>query len=371
MDPRIEALLEIGQSLWLDDLSRALLQSGELQALIDEGIRGVTSNPSIFERAISEGSEYDAQLSELAIDNREIREIYEALVVEDIQQTAERLSPIFEASEGLDGYVSLEADPGLTRDTEATVEEIRHLHQAVDRANAMFKVPATEQGYPAIEQLIADGININITLMFSLEQYRSVAAAYQSGLERLVASGGDPGTVASVASFFVSRLDSKVDPLLEEVGGDELKGKTAIANAKLAYQAFQEVLGSDRWQALSDQGARVQRVLWGSTSTKNPDDSNTRYVDRLIGPHTVNTLPRKTFEAFRHHGQASRSVDQQVERARADLARLAEVGIELDRVTEELLNEGVAKFSRSMQSLLEAIEQKVDKIRSGAEIAAE
>lgn len=370
MQAKVEALYEAGQSIWLDFLSRELLETGELSALIDEGIRGITSNPSIFHEAITQGARYDSQLGELAINGDEVTSIYEAMAVADIQQATDMLHSVYESSEGMDGFVSLEADPRLADDTEATIEEILYLHEMVDRPNAMFKVPATKQGYAAVERLTGEGININITLMFSIEQYREVAAAYQSGLERLLDRGRSPDEVTSVASFFVSRMDSKVDPLLAETKADDLLGTIAIANAKLAYREFQRTLESERWQGLEQQGARVQRVLWGSTSTKNPDYSDTRYVDRLIGPHTINTMPRDTFEAFKDHGSTMRSVDTQLEQAQEDLERLDELGIDLDQVTDELLDEGLQKFTDSMVALLEAIEHKAEQFRAGAEQVA-
>lgn len=367
MQSKIEALHEAGQSIWLDYLGRELLESGALSSLIEEGVRGVTSNPSIFQKAITDGAKYDSQLSELAINGHEVSAIYEAMVVADIQQAADMLRRVYESSGGMDGYVSLEADPRLADDTEATIEEIRHLHEVVDRPNVMFKVPATEQGYPAIEQLIGQGININITLMFSIEQFRAVAAAYQAGLERLQDRGRSLEQVASVASFFVSRVDSKVDPLLVEKGADDLLGTIAIANAKLAYREFERTLESERWKKLESHGARIQRVLWGSTSTKNPDYPDTHYVDGLVGPHTVNTMPRKTFEAFKDHGSTVRRVDTDLEQEQERVGRLAELGIDLDQVTDELLEEGIQKFTNSMEALLEAIEEKADQIRAGAD----
>ncbi len=358
MQTNLHRLNDLGQSIWLDQLSRNILAEGELEALIEKGLSGVTSNPSIFLKAITSSDIYDDQISTLVQKGFDAQEIYEALTVEDIQRAADQLKPVYEKTAGEDGYVSLEANPKIAYDTEATIEEIRHLHKSVNRPNAMFKIPATEEGYPAIEQCLSEGININITLMFSMEQYNDVAEAYLSGIEKYIESGGDPHNIASVASFFVSRVDVKVDPQLEEHGAEEIKGRIAIANAKMVYQRFTQVFSGDRWEKLEAAGARIQRVLWGSTSTKNPDYPDTLYVDELIGPYTVNTIPFETIEAFLNHGTVERTVDQDLAAARSALEQIAALPIDLDKVTDELLEEGVQSFADDYEKLLSGLSQK-------------
>ena len=360
---KLERLHEIGQSVWLDFIRRSFMETGGMQELIDLGVRGVTSNPSIFEKAIAQSDDYDEQLARLAEEGKSTREIYEALVIEDIQRACDLFMPVFEASGGDDGYISLEASPSLANDTQATIEEVAHFHSAVDRPNLMIKIPATEAGYPAIQEMISRGVNINITLMFSLEQYDRVAEAYLSGLEAYDDAGGDVSEVASVASFFVSRVDNKVDPLLDDIGEASIRGQIGIANAKMAYQRFRETFSGARWQALEAKGARLQRVLYGSTSTKDPAYSDTLYVDNLIGPHTVNTLPRETIEAFLDHGTVARTVDKDLDEARAALAKLDEVGIDLDQITDELLEEGLKKFADAFDGLMNSIESKSERLK--------
>lgn len=359
---RLHELHNLGQSVWLDFIRRAFMEEGGMQNLIDSGVRGVTSNPSIFEKAIADSDDYDEQLNRLVVQGNTTREIYEALVIEDIQRACDMFRPIYEASGGDDGYISLEASPSLAHDTEATVEEVAHFHREVDRPNLMIKIPATEAGYPAIEEMIGRGVNINITLMFSLDQYDRVAEAYLSGLETLRSAGGDVSSVASVASFFVSRADTKVDQRLDEIGESSIRGEIGIANAKMAFQRFVETFQGPRWEQLEADGARLQRVLWGSTSTKDPAYPDTMYVDNLIGPHTVNTLPKETIEAFMDHGTAARTLDQDLDDARQALERLQEVGIDLDQVTDELLVEGLDKFAASFDSLMESIEKKCQEL---------
>jgi transaldolase len=356
-----DQLEEIGQSIWLDYLRREYLESGDMQARIDEGVRGVTSNPSIFDAAISKHEDYDEQIAQLVEFGKDTHQIYEALVIQDIQRTCDLFRPIYDDSEGRDGFVSLEVNPGLAKDTQGTIDEVAHLHEAVDRPNLMIKIPATDEGYPAIREMLGRGVNVNITLMFSLGQYDAVAEAYLSGLEAYQAAGGDVARVASVASFFVSRVDSKVDRQLDEIGEGSIRGKIGIANAKAAYRRFEQTFQGDRWQRLAAAGASVQRVLWGSTSTKDPAYPDTMYVDNLIGPHTVNTIPLKTLEAFLDHGEVQRTVDQELEEADGALDRLAEVGIDIDQVTDELLEEGLVKFSNSFNDLMDAIESKAAK----------
>ncbi len=357
---KIHDLAELGQSIWLDYIRRSFITSGDLQKLIDQGVRGVTSNPAIFEKAIAGSDDYDAQMQELVLAGKSVEEIYGALAVEDIQHATDLFQAVYEATQGEDGYVSLEVNPDLANDTEGTLEEARRYFHDLKRPNLMIKVPATKEGIPAVEQLISEGVNVNITLMFSMDHYEAVAEAYIAGLEKLAAKGGDLSRVGSVASFFVSRVDSKLDPLLEEAGAPELKGKVAIANTKLVYQRFKEIFSGERWERLAAQGARVQRPLWASTSTKDPALPDTLYVDTLIGPDTVNTLPPETLEAFLDHGTVAITVEDHLDEARAQLARLAELGIDLDTATEELQEEGVDKFSKPFASLMNSITQKRD-----------
>ena len=362
MDTKLAALAEIGQSIWLDFIRRRLITEGELARLANLGVRGVTSNPAIFEKAIAHNRDYEAQLIDLCSGGDvEPEAIYEALALKDIAMAADTLRTVYEATDGLDGYVSLEVSPDLAYDTDRTIAEARRLFAAVGRPNVLIKVPATLEGIPAIRALIGEGINVNVTLMFSLAQYDAVAEAYIAGLEALAAAGGDLRRVASVASFFVSRVDVMVDPLLAEIGTPQalsLQGKTAVANAKLAYQRFKAVFQGARWASLAARGARVQRVLWASTSTKNPAYSDTLYVDSLIGPDTVNTLPPHTLEAFLDHGVVAETIEQGVDGARAHMEALRDVGIDFETITDRLLAEGVEKFVRPFTALMASIEAK-------------
>ncbi len=365
---QLNELAEIGQAVWLDYIRRTFILDGELARLINVGVRGVTSNPSIFEKAIAGSDDYDTQLADICGQLRAPLEIYETLALRDIQMAADTLRPVYEATDGRDGYVSLEVNPDLAHDTQSTLEEARRLFAAVGRPNTLIKVPATSEGLPAIETLIGEGINVNVTLMFSLDQYDAVAEAYLAGLEKLIADGGEPKCVASVASFFVSRVDVKVDALLDAIGTPEaarLKGTIGIANAKMAYQRFRKIFAGARWERLAKQGARVQRVLWASTSTKNPDYPDTLYVDGLIGPHTVNTLPPETLDAFLDHGTVASTLDEGLDEARTKLASLTDLGIDLDQVTYELLIEGVEKFSQPFASLMRSIAEKCRSLQGG------
>ncbi len=355
----------IGQSIWLDFIRRSFLDSGELKDLLAKGLRGVTSNPSIFQKAITDSSDYDATVERLVGEGRTVNDIYEAIAIQDIRWACDILRPVYSGTEGLDGYVSLEVNPKLAYDTEGTVMEARRLSSMVDRANVMIKVPATPQGIPAIETLIGEGININVTLIFSLQQYEDSAIAYIHGLEKLAATHVDFSRVASVASFFVSRVDGKVDARLSELGNTDLQGRIAIANAKIAYHRFSELFSGSRWEKLAAQGARVQRPLWGSTSAKNPAYPDTLYVDTLIGPHTVNTVPPATLDAFLDHGSVARTVDTDLAGVRRQLAQLADLGIVLDEITAELMTEGVDAFADSFDDLMSGIVQKVDAIAGG------
>ena len=370
----LHELHELGQSVWLDYISRELLESGELERMIREwDLRGVTSNPSIFEQAIGKGADYDEAIERLAADGLSAEQVFEHLAITDIQRAADLFRDVYEEAGGHDGFVSHEVRPSLAHDTEATLAEARRLWEEADRPNVMIKVPGTEAGIPAIEQLVAEGVNVNITLLFSLASYEQVMEAYLRGLERRVAAGEPIDHLASVASFFVSRVDTAVDAELEKRLESEteegrkalarsLIGRAAIANAKLAYQRFTEVFGSERFARLKEKGARVQRPLWASTSTKNPAYRDVVYVEELIGPHTVNTMPLATLEAFADHGIARRSVDTKLDEARAELAALRELGIDLDAVTAQLQTEGVEKFEKSFASLIQTVEQKIAQV---------
>jgi transaldolase len=355
---KLHELAELGQAIWLDYISRSLIAAGELQELVDQGLRGVTSNPSIFEKAIAGSADYDEDLNRLVRDGRSVAEIYENLAMTDIRSAADVLRPVYEKSGGADGYVSLEVNPALAHDTEATIAEARRLFASLKRPNVMIKVPATPAGIPAIETLIGEGVNVNVTLIFSLEQYEAVATAYIAGLEKLALSGGGLGKVASVASFFISRVDTAVDKALEEVGNAEIQGKIAIDNAKIAYGRFREIFGSERWKKLATGSARVQRPLWASTSSKNPAYPDTLYVDNLIGPDTVNTLPPATLDDFLDHGTVATTLETDADEARRRMAELAELGIDLDAITNKVLDEGVASFATSFEGLIASIAEK-------------
>jgi transaldolase/glucose-6-phosphate isomerase len=367
---KLHELADLGQAVWLDHIRRWFITLGDLQALIDEGIRGVTSNPSIFEKAIAGSTDYDHDLHRLVDEGQSVEEIYETLVLEDIRQAADLLCPVYDATKGRDGYVSLEVSPTLAHDTASTVAEARRLFAALDRPNVMIKVPATLEGIPAIETLVGEGINVNVTLMFSLAHYDAVAEAYIAGLEKLAAAGGDLSKVASVASFFVSRIDRVIDPKLQAAGNSELQGKIAVANAKLAYARFRETFRGERWERLAAKGARVQRPLWASTSTKNPLYSDVLYADNLIGPDTVNTVPPATLNAFRDHGTIAVTLDEDVDGARAQVARLAELGIDLDAITQKLQDDGVAAFATSFDALMASIADKRERLLAGSRHSA-
>jgi transaldolase/glucose-6-phosphate isomerase len=362
---RIGELNRLGQAIWYDNIRRSLLESGELQALIDEGVSGVTSNPTIFEKAIAGSEDYDEDLQRLSGEGAAPEDIFWTLAADDMRRTADLLRPAYDRTEGADGYACLEVNPKLAHQTEETVSEARRLFALLDRPNVMIKVPATPAGIPAIEKLISEGINVNVTLMFSLEQYEAVANAYIAGLEKLAASGRDLSRVASVASFFVSRVDTAIDKMLEEVGATDLQGKAAIANAKIAYARFKEIFSGPRWEALAARGARVQRPLWASTGTKNPLYPDTLYVDSLIGRDTVNTLPPATLQAFIDHGTVAPTIEADLNAARELLEQLAKAGVDLDAVTKRLLDEGVAAFADSFDSLIDSITEKREKLQVG------
>ena len=363
---KLHELAELGQAMWLDYIRRSMIDSGRLGEYVEMGLRGLTSNPSIFEKAIAGSDDYDEQIKELAAQDKSAKEIFEILSVDDIQGATDVLRPVYDETEGLDGYVSLEVSPHLAHDTEGTIEQGRGLFAKVDRPNTFIKVPATEEGYPAVETLLAEGLNINITLMFSMEQYENVTEAFLSALEKRAERGQDLSRIASVASFFVSRVDVKVDDMLDQLTSPEaeaLKGKIGIANAKMVYQRFKEIFAGERWERLAAQGAQRQRVLWASTSTKNPAYPDTLYPDNLIGPHTVNTVPPDTLEAFLDHGTVASTVEQDLDEVREQLDTLAEVGIDLDTVTLELLAEGIVKFAEPVESLMGTIATKKSQLR--------
>ncbi len=357
---RLHQLSELGQSVWIDSLSREWLRTGELQRLIDEdAVVGVTSNPTIFQKAMSEGDWYDEQLREVLAEEDDLREIFLRLAFDDIREACDLMRQVWDVTEGQDGYVSLEVDPGLAHDTSGTIEQAQRFHDEIARTNLYVKIPATEAGLPAIEEMIARGGSINVTLIFGLDRYAAVAESYIRGLERLVESGGDPTTVTSVASFFVSRVDTEADKRLDELGGhSHLKGKLAIANAKLAYQRYKEIFSGPRWDALAARGASTQRCLWASTSTKNPEYRDVMYVEELIGPQTVNTMPKETIEAFQDHGEVRLTLEEGLDEARQLVDDLAAAGIDYDHVTRVLEDEGVQKFADSFDELLEGVAAK-------------
>jgi transaldolase len=355
----LRLLSALGQSVWIDNLSRESTRDGHLQGLLDDySVVGATSNPSIFQKAMASGDAYEDQLRELD-DDLPIKDVFWALAEQDIRDACDLFRPVFDGGGGRDGYVSLEVDPGLAYDTLATFREAMRLHEAVDKPNLMVKIPATKPGLAAIEDVIAKGKSINVTLIFSLERYEHVAESYIRGLERLVAEGGDPAKLASVASFFVSRIDTEADKRLDELGGhDELKGKLAIANARLAYQRYKAMFSGPRWEYLASKGATPQRVLWASTSVKNPDYADTMYVDELIGPDTVNTMPEETIKDFQDHGHPRARIEAELDQARKLFSDLAEIGVDYKDVTDTLEREGVEKFADAFHELLASLEQK-------------
>jgi transaldolase len=364
----LKQLEKLGQSIWLDYIRRDLIASGGLRRLIDEdGLRGMTSNPSIFEKAIVESHDYDEDIRAMVREGKNTQTIYEALSQRDVQSADDEFRPLYDRTDGKDGYVSLEVNPHLAHDTNGTIKEARRLWAALDRPNVLIKVPGTPEGLPAIQQLISEGISVNVTLLFGLPRYRQVAEAYIAGIESRVAQAKPVKHIASVASFFVSRIDALVDPLLEKPaaqGGQEayldkkVHGQVAVASAKMAYQIFKEIFGGDRFRKLAAEGARVQRVLWASTSTKNPDYSDVKYVEALIGPDTVNTVPLETLNAYRDHGEPKARLEQDVEQARWVLAELPNVGIKIDDVTQNLEDEGVEKFNQPFDKLMETLAQR-------------
>ena len=361
-DSNLQKLSALGQSVWLDYLSREILQTGELERKMrEDAVVGVTSNPTIFQKAIADGNRYDDQLREI-LDSGEDdpKEIFLKLSSHDIADACDLLRKVWDEGEGLDGYVSWEVDPTLAYDRDATVAEAKRLHDWIDRPNLYVKIPATEPGIAAIEEMIAAGKNINVTLIFSLQRHKEVMEAYIRGLERLAESGGDPATVHSVASFFVSRVDTETDKRLDALGGDaaQLKGKLGVANAKLAYQNYLETFSGPRWDALAEKGATKQRCLWASTSTKNPEYRDVLYVEELIGPATVNTMPEETIDAFQDHGRVAETLTADIDAAHKVFEDLRAAGVDYDDVTDTLEREGVQKFEDSFAELKQGIQSK-------------
>jgi transaldolase len=357
---RLHELTEHGQAVWFDTLSRDLVKTGELKRMMDEdAVTGVTSNPTIFQKALSGSDAYDKDLKRLLGETDDPTEIFFSLALQDIRDACDVLKPAYDASNGVDGYVSMEVEPGIAYDTDRSFDQARWIAKEVERPNLFVKIPATAPGLPAIEECTAKGTSINITLIFSLERYKAVVEAYLRGLERLVASGGKPAQVASVASFFVSRVDTETDKRLDALGRPDLKGKLAIANAKLAYQHYLEVFASDRWRYLEGKGATKQRCLWASTSTKNPEYRDVMYVEELIGPETVNTMPLETIRAFQDHGELrGDTVLEGIDEARELFRQLADAGVDYDDVTDTLEAEGVQKFADSFDEIVESIRAK-------------
>lgn len=365
---------EYGQSIWMDNLSRDIIKSGELEQMTrKDGIRGITSNPAIFEKAIKGNKIYDEEIEAGIRANKSVMDIYESLVFDDIRDACDIFLPVYEETNGLDGYVSIEVPPTIANNTESTIAEARRYYKAINRPNVMIKIPGTAEGLPAVEQAIADGMNVNITLLFSVQSYIDTAWAYIRGLEKRAAAGEDLSKIASVASFFLSRIDSNIDGKADKMlaaASDEnqkaklegIKGKVAIANAKIAYQEYKKIITSDRWKALSAKGAQVQRLLWASTSTKNPDYSDVMYVDELVGPNTVNTLPPNTIEACADHCHVDNRVETGIEDAYKLMETLQEVGINLDETMAELLEEGIDKFIKPFDSLMNSLESKVSQL---------
>ncbi|MDX1571971.1 MAG: transaldolase [Xanthomonadales bacterium] len=360
VDNPLTRLAHLGQSIWLDYIRRDLLQSGELKRMIEShGLAGMTSNPAIFEKAIAGSDQYQQQIAALARQGYDAEGIYRNIALEDVGNAADCFRSVYDRTDGLDGYVSLEVSPHLARDTEQTIVQARELWDALDRPNVMIKVPGTVEGLPAIEQLTAEGINVNVTLLFSVKRYEAVVDAFLCGLEKREQSGEPLSPVASVASFFVSRVDTAVDKRLETIYADQsMFGKAAVANARIAYDHFRHVTDGERWRALAAHGARPQRLLWASTSTKNPDYPDVKYVEALIGPETVNTLPPATYDAYLDHGDPQPRLGEDLDRAHADVQRLQELRIDLEEVAAELEEAGVEAFADPYDQLLDTIEEQ-------------
>ena len=360
---KVKQIHSFGQSIWLDFIDRAIISSGKLKSLIDvDGVRGVTSNPAIFEKAITSSSDYDNDIRTLAEGDKTNEEIFFGLAVTDIQNATKLFEGIYDESKGEDGYVSLEVSPFLALDAEGTAKQAEELWKKVDRKNVMIKIPGTKPGLQAIRESIGKGININVTLLFGLPRYEEVTEAYISGLEDHLAAGHKIGHISSVASFFLSRIDVLVDPLLDEKGLGDLKGEVAIASAKKAYEIYKRVFSGPRWEKLAAQGAQTQRLLWASTSSKNPAFKDTKYVEALIGADTVDTVPLETIEAFRDHGIAANTLEQGLDSATAVLEKIKAAGIDIDAITQQLEDEGIEKFNKPFEKLLQAIEDQKSKV---------
>jgi transaldolase len=368
MSNHLREIEALGQSVWIDNLTRQLLDDGTLRDLVEQdGISGVTSNPSIFEKGMGHSDRYDDAFREALGETTDIQEVFERLALADIRDAAEVLKPTFDATDGQDGFVSFELPASLAFDAKGSIEAATRLHELIGRENVYIKVPGTAEGVETFEELTARGVNVNVTLLFSVERYREIAEAYVRGLKRRVDAGESVERSASVASFFVSRVDTKVDDRLDELGREDLKGKAAVANARVAYEAFQEIFSGAEWDRLAEAGAHVQRPLWASTSTKNPDYPDTLYVDELIGPDTVNTMPDATIEAARDHATAARTVDKDVDAAHALIAELKEIGVDFDDiVNRQLVDEGVEAFAKAYESLLETLESKAGDLSPAA-----
>jgi len=360
---KLNQLASLGQSIWYDYIRRQFVTRGELQSLIEKGLRGVTSNPSIFEKAIAGSSDYDEDIKELIKHDLSIEGIYEKLALKDIEIAADLMLPVYEKTSSLDGYVSIEVSPKLANDTKGTIDEAKRLHKILNRKNVMIKVPATQAGLPAITELVGSGISVNVTLIFNIDNYKQVAEAYLKGLELLLIRGGDVSKVSSVASFFISRIDAAVDKELDKINAEQLKGKIAIANAKKSYVEFENIFHGNRWKPLEKRGARVQRLLWASTGVKNPSYPDTIYVDGLIGKQTVNTVPPATFNDFMDHGSLVVTLDENIEEANDQLNELSKLKIDLDKITNQLQVEGLESFSKSFENLMKAIEDKIERTK--------
>ena len=360
---KVKQIHSLGQSIWLDFIDRDIIASGKLKQLIDEdGVSGVTSNPAIFEKAITGSSDYDDEIRTLSESDKTNEEIFFGLAITDIKNATDVFKGVFDDANGADGFVSLEVSPFLALDTEGTIKQAEELWKAVDRKNVMIKIPGTNPGLEAIRKSIAKGININVTLLFGLPRYEEVAEAYISGLEDHLAAGHSIGHISSVASFFLSRIDVLVDPMLDEKGLGDLKGEVAIASAKKAYEIYKRVFSGPRWEALAAKGAKVQRLLWASTSSKNPAFKDTKYVEALIGRDTVDTVPLETIEAFRDHGIAANTLEDNLDKAAQTLNRLKNNGIDIDAITQQLEDEGIEKFNKQFEKLLQAIEDQKSKV---------
>lgn len=361
---KLNKLAELGQSVWLDFISRNLLTSGELIKLREMGVRGMTSNPTIFDKAISKSNDYDEDIRKLVGRGLNVEQIYEKLALKDIGIAADEMRKVYDETDGLDGYISIEVNPLLANNTQETIKQAKHLFKELGRPNIMIKIPGTEEGLPAIIEVLGSGINVNVTLIFSTESYRKVIEAFMSGLEKYDAAGGDIRRHASVASFFVSRVDTAVDKELESKGNKDLPGKIAVANSKIAFEISEQMFNSERWEKLAAKGARKQRLLWASTSTKNPDYSDVLYIDELIGQDTVNTMPPETIKAFIDHGKVDLTLNKGIDEANAQLRKLRDLGIDINKVTDKLLADGVKLFSDSFESLLGSLKDKVEKIKN-------